>query len=869
MTNITDGTNIIGTVTRKGRNLLVELTESIEQNFQHIWSATMTEAEAAGELVNDIASIVDGIDQEVYNFVDFNVSVNLNGEPAYQNFSLKMLCDAWDGVSTSVNYYSQALFRANFELFDSTLRMALAITGDSYAVQSTEAMVPYFQNAWNYLSGGTWVDDAINLIFDSDYKLRAKQIYLQMGIRAYWEAGLIPSYIRGVTPTLESLIHSKYPGIAIPTNVSGNPTVGYTISESPLKAILYTEDDVIYYTNRGFVDVTLPSADTVFGSVVVGTWDNSSEGHPNTGRVYYWPHLFSKSRFSGHYYASQYYPNDSYSARNVSPWSDYPIYRMESPYLASNVWEYDFYYSTFDAPVVQLTEPGSVAWDEVVVGLILLYGTEIDNTTHIDGDEPNSVDCIPSLYYRNWNTLTVNNKPNFSLPVPGVAVTQPQAQDPTTNINNPDDTFLFLRQVLPLEEVPTQEVDDPYTPGGTTDPETGDFPGDWTLPVEDIETPISPVDSTQAGVFRSFAMTKSQLSSMAQKLWSPNLLQQFLNGNFFDIFGKPIDLITGIMEYPFVVTPHEENPEQINFSWWPQWNTWADVATGYPLTDEYQHLSFGNIEIGRYSGTFYDYQPYTQAHLYLPYIGFVPLKMNEIVNSTLSLEYVVSLTTGAFSAIVEAYKEDEQTPEGRYMTLGVYTGTIGRPLPLSARDLHDAYLTIGATVIAAAAGAAALGAAAGVAASSLELSSASAGFNAALSMGSIPEAQLAYQGVETAIEHLQGFQHALPAAGRRFAALSGNAAKMALAANEGIQRSGSIGALAGRTTPHKPFLMISTVHQNVSELQSLLGYSTNAAGFVGDFTGYTEFRQILYENISCLSDELTELDSLVRGGIIL
>lgn len=411
-----------------------------------------------------------------------------------------------------------------------------------------------------------------------------------------------------------------------------------------------------------------------------------------------------------------------------------------------------------------------------------------------------------------------------------------------------------------------QPSQDPYAPGGTTEPEEGPTDGEWELPDDTLDYQPSVVDSTQAGLFRTYAMTLSQVQEFGRKLWTKNILDTIKTH-----FEDPLGIVMGLTEFPFPITQAGET-EAIAFNWIEEW-LGGSTTYGQPLTSEYQVLDFGTITIGRYSGTFYDYQPYSSAQLYLPYIGYVPLKMNEIIGKELSLKYVVSLTSGGFCAVLQS---------AGVGLIGAYTGSIGRPLPLSHRDMFDTYSAIAIAVGGAlVAGGAAIGAGAAAGAASA---------HAAMGAGLTEQMGIAaYSGDMTGAAIAGGEATRELAAAESLTKTAEKAKEVAstafgvtskivandmgtIASNAGqITRSGGISSITGRTAPQEAGLLITVPHQNVSEMQQILGYPTNLAGPLSEYQGYTEVRHIVLDGIAGAPTlvELNELMALCKEGIVI
>lgn len=416
-------------------------------------------------------------------------------------------------------------------------------------------------------------------------------------------------------------------------------------------------------------------------------------------------------------------------------------------------------------------------------------------------------------------------------------------------------------------------VPSPYTPGSTTEGDVNSdaTDGTWTLTHTGEKTGHSGWNDLEASLFRMYALNKSQLATFSQSIWNPNVLEGIIQH-----IGGVEKVIIGMYSYPFAVE-HESAELSINFNWLP---AWADgiQAKGYLVKDEMKQIDFGDISIPAYSGTFYDFQPFSSAHLFIPYIGFVPLKMNEIQSTksgcTLNLKFNINVATGDFCAMVTVKnKYDPQMNSYYDMTIGAYNGNIARPLPISRQDMMDIYKA-GATLLGATAGTVMGIKSAMIAQSSMEgaihrFAEKTNEVNAINEFNSWGDFGLELQGLPKA-PNIKEYKDTVNT-GKRQAINSGsNAISAVTQANAPIDRSGILGGVIGRCYEQKPFILLTYPHQNVSNKQYLLGYSTNIEGPLSNgFEGYTEVREIRIKDSNATSSEIAEIEQIVRGGIII
>lgn len=411
---------------------------------------------------------------------------------------------------------------------------------------------------------------------------------------------------------------------------------------------------------------------------------------------------------------------------------------------------------------------------------------------------------------------------------------------------------------------PVDPLADPYSGGGSgTDPsgETGDNPAEWQLPQDEVAMGGSTYNDFTAGVYRAYAMTASQLNDFSDQLWNTNVLDALSR-----YLQNPADLVLGLYSYPFNVDS-SSTATNIGFNWCDAWGLSSIVASGYPISTHLQHITFGYIEIPHYSETFYDYAPYSGIQIHLPYIGFVPLKMSEVVGRKIYIDYYVDLLSGDFTAELSV-NGSILDPEG-IPVIGLYQGNIAKPMPISQQNMGQIYKKLGETAVATLVA----GAAAGVA--SMAQQSAEDYNKLATIFDKDAEAGIsgAAENAESARAQADTDMRTSKAAGK-FAIRTGiggvaNAALNMQGVNAPITRNGSLDGSNGRTSSQECFALISVPDQSKSLNQKMLGFPANIDGPLTNVSGYTEVRDIRLHSDRATASEMAEIEQILRGGIII
>lgn len=204
-------------------------------------------------------------------------------------------------------------------------------------------------------------------------------------------------------------------------------------------------------------------------------------------------------------------------------------------------------------------------------------------------------------------------------------------------------------------------VTDDYTSGNqnTTNPNF-----QWTNPWDDAgydprdpnkytdKIDLNKPGLTTTGIFnRTFALTSTSIKNLADYLWNADesIFNEIVKGLSL-MGGNPIDGLIDLRLYPFDVAAKAGggNSKTIVVG-----RTDTKVS-GLEINDYNAVLDLGNCTFFPYFGNFLDYEPFTTASLYIPYVGIVPISTADFMGQTISCKMVVDITTGSCTAVVFA-----------------------------------------------------------------------------------------------------------------------------------------------------------------------------------------------------------------------
>ena len=362
----------------------------------------------------------------------------------------------------------------------------------------------------------------------------------------------------------------------------------------------------------------------------------------------------------------------------------------------------------------------------------------------------------------------------------------------------------------PNEPLPNDPYEDESKPGGGGG---GHDDGTDPIPLPDLPT----ISATDSGFITLFAPSQQQVRSLASYMWSGTL---FDIDNFKKIFANPMDCILGFSIVPLTVA--SQGVAQVKVG-----NISTDLE--FPVVaNQYVEVDCGSVEVSEYWGAYMDYSPYTKVSIFLPFIGTLPIDVDEIMSRTISVKYHVDLISGSCVAYI-------LVSGGRLNSvLYQYSGQISSSIPITS----DSYESIirGAIDIA-----------------------------TTLSSGA----------TRTASSVVGGNLHKNPIGGKLDGAAIaaetvGSAANTVMSMKPDIMHSGAISGSSAIMSMRKPYLIIERPNACIPLNQnSYTGYPSYVTSQLGALSGMTVVDVIHLDNVIATEEELNMIESLLKGGVIL
>ena len=223
-------------------------------------------------------------------------------------------------------------------------------------------------------------------------------------------------------------------------------------------------------------------------------------------------------------------------------------------------------------------------------------------------------------------------------------------------------------------------------------------------------------------------------------------------------------------------------------------------------TSQYITINCGTRKIGNYWNNFLDYSPYTKYELYLPFIGYKDLDADEIVNKDLNIKYRIDILTGDLICYISL------DGNVRYQ----YGGNCLISLPLNSSTRDTGSVISGVASLTTAVGGLLLG-------------------NPAVST----------------------------------AGITGSAVNL-ITEKQSIKHGSSLSSSANYLGLLYPVLYITRPRQNVpADYGKIKGYPSNITTKLKNLKGYTVIDEIHLENMSATDDEIEEIETLLKQGVII
>lgn len=313
---------------------------------------------------------------------------------------------------------------------------------------------------------------------------------------------------------------------------------------------------------------------------------------------------------------------------------------------------------------------------------------------------------------------------------------------------------------------------------------------------------------------RTFAINKNALDQLAAWLWNADesVFNEIIDG--LKLIGEnPIEGIINVILFPFDILSKipSAGASEIKIG-----RTNSGIQ-GYRLSDNTAAvIELGNVNFKaqfRDIAPFLDFEPYTQAELYIPFIGKIPISTAIFVGHKIDVKLIVDYMTGAATAVVfcdgipQIYKQ----------------GVVGIQIPITATNSAQYAQSVIGNVINSVSS---LAGAAG---------SAAAGNAGAAVRGGVDTIMSAWQAACVPVMY---------------------------------ESAGASSPQTSLYLPMKPyFIVYRPVPKDVNIYGHAVGYATQRTVTVGSCSGFSVFGNVDVTGIGATAEEKAAIKSLLEGGV--
>lgn len=348
------------------------------------------------------------------------------------------------------------------------------------------------------------------------------------------------------------------------------------------------------------------------------------------------------------------------------------------------------------------------------------------------------------------------------------------------------------------------------------------IPGDGDTSSDPIpDPPAKPTfDVTNTGFVVIYNPSVTEIRQLAYFMWS---------GEFVDLikkmFASPFEAIISLKMLFCPITSGSAQTVWLG-------NVETDVTMA-KVTDQFTDVDLGTINVNEFFGSFADYAPFTKIQIYLPFIGFKDLNVDEVMNSQLHLRYRVDVYTGACIAYLTVTKTIKST--NLDSILYQFDGNCAMEIPFTSND-NSRYVSAIMNSIA----------------------------SSALSLANTSGYTMPVTG--------KGFnQKAIPSTFELGSlAPVANGMLDIMSAKPNVQRAGSLSGAVSAMALKQPYIIIHRpIAQMPADYQKYLGIPLNLTRQLANVTGYTIVSQVFMSSELATDREIAMITEALKNGVIL
>lgn len=230
-------------------------------------------------------------------------------------------------------------------------------------------------------------------------------------------------------------------------------------------------------------------------------------------------------------------------------------------------------------------------------------------------------------------------------------------------------------------------------PGGSATPGGGDgnYPNS-NSPV-DFSNPTGGVDAINSGLVTIYNPSKTALQQFSKFLFVD--ITEAMSDALKKLIVSPYDYILylALIRFPVPLLPAGSTIQFCGLD---------SMVGSMMVAEQFINIGTYNVYVPNDTETFMDFNPYSKASIYLPYIGYKELDIDDIRGCTCSLQYHVDLLNGSCIAELKVTRDRRvaggNADNGLSNVLYNWSGTLFDYIPISATD-YRSFLNAGINAI--------------------------------------------------------------------------------------------------------------------------------------------------------------------------
>lgn len=342
----------------------------------------------------------------------------------------------------------------------------------------------------------------------------------------------------------------------------------------------------------------------------------------------------------------------------------------------------------------------------------------------------------------------------------------------------------------------------------------------------DPNYPIGQKGIIGTGLGQIFLPEDSELQNLADYLWSDDYHTSLEKWGL-----KPMDQIISFGFIPFKVSnTYKSHANIILCGQDTQISMTSATRSMITFPDR---TSANEINVPDVTGTFLDY---TGVHIqmYIPFVGFVPLKPSDVLGKKLGLRYYLDLCSGECLAVV--YTRIDSVSNPQYKNIGYYSADVLTTVPLTGADYASYYSRQRNGII-------------GIISDVVDMAGQAIGMGTAKPKKRAGMASGMVGGIINDLNSI--WDHA--------EALASNAPD--------VQRCGSFGNASAYMAYKTPYLLFNTPKKYTNKFWAYNGAPTYKEMKIGDCEGFVAVAKVIDDTVAATAEEKSMIHDMLKNGV--